>query len=95
MKIIKSNKKVFIGVIIVAAVVAIIPTTLVYMFSQMSIGIEKEDSIEEIDEKINSYFDEGGFEKDIENAIRKKPSGDFNIYTYTSGSDEYNLSKVN
>lgn len=88
MKIIKSNKKVFIGVIIVAAVVAIIPTTLVYMFSQMSIGIEKEDSIEEIDEKINSYFDEGGFEKDIENAIRKKPSGDFNIYTYTSGSDE-------
>ena len=41
MKIIKSNKKVFIGVIIVAAVVAIIPTTLVYMFSQMSIGIEK------------------------------------------------------
>lgn len=82
MKIIKNNKKVFVGVIIVAALIAIIPTTLMYMFFQMSIGIEV------VEEKINSYFDDGGFEKDIENALRKKPSGDFNIYTYTSGSEE-------
>lgn len=88
MKIIKNNKKVFVGVTIVAALIAIIPTTLVYMFSQMSIGIERGDSIEVIEEKINTYFNDGGFEKDIENALRKKPSGDFNIYTYAPGSDE-------
>ena len=80
MKTIKNNKKVFVGVTIVAALIAIIPTTLVYMFSQMSIGIERGDSIEVIEEKINTYFNDGGFEKDIENALRKKPSGDFNIY---------------
>ena len=28
---------------------------------------------------INTYFEDGGFEKDIENALRKKPSGDFNF----------------
>ena len=89
MKIIKNNKKVFVGVIIVAFLIAIIPTILMYMFSKMSIGIEEGDSSEVVEEKINSYFDDGGFEKDIENALRKKPSGDFNIYTYTSGSDEY------
>ena len=88
MKIIKNNKKIFIGVIIAAALIAIIPTTFMYMFSQMSIGIEEGDSYEVIEEKINAYFDDGGFEKDIANALRKKPSGDFNIYTYTSGSDE-------
>lgn len=88
MKIIKNNKNVFVGVTIVAALIAIIPTTLMYMFSKMSIGIEEGDSIEVVEEKINSYFDDGGFEKDIEKALRKKPSGDFNIYTYTSGSDE-------
>ena len=88
MKIIKNNKNVFVGVTIVAALIAIIPTTLMYMFSKMSIGIEEGDSIEVVEEKINSYFDDGGFEKDIEKALRKKPSGDFNIYTYTSGSEE-------
>ena len=59
-----------------------------YMFSKMSIGIEEGDSIEVVEEKINSYFDDGGFEKDIEKALRKKPSGDFNIYTYASGIEE-------
>ena len=88
MKIIKNNKKVFIVVIIVAALLAIIPTSLVNMFSKMSTGIEVGDSPEAIEEKINAYFDDGGFEEDIENALRKKPSGDFNIYTYDSGSDE-------
>ena len=39
MKIIKNNKNVFVGVTIVAALIAIIPTTLMYMFSKMSIGI--------------------------------------------------------
>ena len=82
MKIIKNNKNVFVGVTIVAALIAIIPTTLMYMFSKMSIGIEEGDSIEVVEEKINSYFDDGGFEKDIEKALR------INIYTYTSGSDE-------
>ena len=62
MKIIKNNKKVFVGVIIVAALIAIIQTTLMYMFFQMSIGIEEGDSIEVVEEKINSYFDDGGFE---------------------------------
>ena len=87
MKIIKNNKNVFVGVTIVAALIAIIPTTLMYMFSKMSIGIEEGDSIEVVEEKINSYFDDGGFEKDIEKALRKKPSGDFNIcLLYTSPS---------
>ena len=71
MKIIKNNKNVFVGVTIVAALIAIIPTTLMYMFSKMSIGIEEGDSIEVVEEKINSYFDDGGFEKDIEKALRK------------------------
>ena len=88
MKIIKNNIKVFVGVIIGAALIAIIPTILVYMLSKMSIGIEVGDSMEVVEEKINTYFDEGGFEKDIENALRKKPSGDFNIYTYPSGTEK-------
>ena len=88
MRIIKNNRKVFVGVIIGAALIAIIPTILVYMLSKMSIGIEVGDSMEVVEEKINTYFEDGGFEKDIENALRKKPSGDFNIYTYASGIDE-------
>ena len=52
MKIIKNNKNVFVGVTIVAALIAIIPTTLMYMFSKMSIGIEEGDSIEVVEEKI-------------------------------------------
>ena len=77
MRIIKNNRKVFVGVIIGAALIAIIPTILVYMLSKMSIGIEVGDSMEVVEEKINTYFEDGGFEKDIENALRKKPSGDF------------------
>ena len=88
MKIIKNNKNVFVGVTIVAALIAIIPTTLMYMFSKMSIGIEEQHSPKVIEEKIDVYFNDGGFEKDIENALRKKPTGDFNIYKYSSGSDE-------
>ena len=49
MKIIKNNKNVFVGVTIVAALIAIIPTTLMYMFSKMSIGIEEGDSIEVVE----------------------------------------------
>lgn len=88
MKRIKNNKKVFVGVIVVAALIAIIPTIFIYMVSQMSIGIEEGDDTQVIEEKINAYFNDGGFEKDIENALRKKSSGDFNIYTYASGSEE-------
>ncbi len=88
MKRIKNNKKVFVGVIVVAALIAIIPTIFIYMVSQMSIGIEEGDDAQVIEEKVNAYFNDGGFEKDIENALRKKPSGDFNIYTYASGSEE-------
>ena len=72
MRIIKNNRKVFVGVIIGAALIAIIPTILVYMLSKMSIGIEVGDSMEVVEEKINTYFEDGGFEKDIENALRKK-----------------------
>ena len=35
MRIIKNNRKVFVGVIIGAALIAIIPTILVYMLSKM------------------------------------------------------------
>ena len=88
MKIIKNNKKVFTVVVILSALIAIIPTSLVYIFSQMSIGIEKGDTTKEIEQKVDAYFNDGGFEKDIQNALRKKPTGDFNIYTYSLGSDE-------
>ncbi|MFR5132286.1 MAG: hypothetical protein ACLTDP_06765 [Terrisporobacter sp.] len=63
MRIIKNNRKVFVGVIIGAALIAIIPTILVYMLSKMSIGIEVGDSMEVVEEKINTYFEDGGFEK--------------------------------
>ena len=82
MIIIKNNKKVFASIIILSALIAIIPTSLIYIFSQMSIGIEEQDSPKVIEEKIDVYFNDGGFEKDIENALRKKPTGDFNIYKY-------------
>ena len=75
MRIIKNTRNFFVGVIIGAALIAIIPTILVYMLSKMSIGIEVGDSMEVVEEKINTYFEDGGFEKDIENALRKKPSG--------------------
>ena len=58
MRIIKNNRKVFVGVIIGAALIAIIPTILVYMLSKMSIGIEVGDSMEVVEEKINTYFEE-------------------------------------
>ena len=97
MKIIKNNKKVFACIIILSALIAIIPTSLIYIFSQMSIGIEEQDSPKVIEEKIDVYFNDGGFEKDIENALRKyniKPHEIKSAYIYKRSIDARNKKDI-
>lgn len=87
MDIFKKYKKLFIVIGIVAVILAILPTIGIVMFSSMSLS---KDVVEEVvvnedisaaQEKVDDYFNNGGLEKDIENAMRKNPSGDFNIYS--------------
>ena len=90
MKIIKKHKKIFIGVVIVAFLLAFIPYALVYALTKMSLGLEKGDSIEIAQEKIDNYFEGNGFTEDIINSMRKKSTGDFNLYSLNPNSDDFN-----
>lgn len=89
MKIIKNNKKIFIGVAIAAAIIAIIPVSIAYIFSGLSVGIEEGDNQEIIEEKVNSYFEGDKFTEDIINSMRNEPSGDFNVYAVNPNSEKF------
>lgn len=90
MNILKKYKKVFIGIAIGAACLAAIPIAITYMVINSNIGIEEGDSVEVIQEKINSYFEGNGLTEDIINSMRNKTTGDFNLYTLNPNSDSYN-----
>lgn len=90
MNILKKYKKVFIGIAIGAAFIAAIPIAITYMVINSNIGIEEGDSVEIAQDKINSYFEGNGFTEDIINSMRKKPTGDFNLYSLHMNSDSYN-----
>ena len=62
------------------------------------LGLDKDDTYEEIQVKIDKYFDENLFTQDIIEMTRKKPTGDFNMYMlnlntsdYTEIEDKYNF----
>lgn len=90
MKIIKKNKKLFIGICVVAALLAALPFSMVYMLLNSSVGIEAGDTETEIQGKINNYFEGNGFTEDIINSMRNKATGDFNVYSLNPNSDDYN-----
>ncbi|MGL6107719.1 hypothetical protein [Romboutsia sp.] len=89
MKLIKRHKKIFIGVVIIAALLAIIPTAWIYVISNLSIGITEADSVEEVEKKVDAYFEGNGLTEDIISWMRKKPTGDFNIYAINPNSEDF------
>lgn len=89
MKLIKKHKKIFIGIGIASVIIAAIPVLTTYMILNSSIGVEQGDSIEEIEAKISNYFEGSGFTEDIINAMKKKPTGDFNIYSLNPNSEDF------
>lgn len=91
MKLIKRNKKIFIGIAIASVIMAAIPIAITYMvLNSSSIGIVEGDSIEEIESKISNYFEGNGFTEDIIASMRKKPTGDFNLYSLNPNSEDFN-----
>lgn len=90
MKIIKNNKKLFIGIIVIAALLAALPISMVYMLLNSSVGIEDGDSEADIQDKISNYFEGNGFTEDIINSMRNKATGDLNVYSLNPNSDDYN-----
>lgn len=89
MKIIKKYKKVFIGIGVASACIAIIPIAMTYMVLNSPIGIEENDSPEVAEDKINAYFEGDGFTEDIIESMKKKPTGDFNIYAVHTNSSDF------
>lgn len=90
MKIIKNNKKLFIGICVTAVLLAALPCSMVYILLNSSVGIEPGDTETDIQRKINDYFEGNRFTEDIINSMRRKATGDFNVYSLNPNSDAYN-----